>query len=39
MVAKLPAFIDIHMSSQGYSWWQNFRLLYMVKKQFSQGHS
>ena len=32
MVAKLPTFIDIHMFSQGHSWWQNSRLLYMVKK-------
>ena len=39
MVAKIPTFIDIHMFSQGHSWWQNYRLLYMVKKQFSQGHS
>ena len=29
MVAKLPTFIDIHMFSQGHSWWQNSRLLYI----------
>ena len=50
MVAKLPTFIDIHLFSQGHSWWQNSRLLYMVKNNSlkvthggktpdSQGHS